>query len=304
MTEQFIQKTSNRHIALKVCTVLGLLSLGLAATALPVAADGTRPPPDGATSTASPPATGIAVPPVLPPTIDPSLWKISQAQAIRIASAYLTPEALAKAKIDSYGSSWGSRTGESYHAWVVTFMGVTLTQADLDCGAPAAVKPSPDAPYDTLTVYIDAESGTLLSKTAMASAAQTVPAITPIFLGPPVPLPTTMPMPGATPTPALPPDGAGNGASGYAGSGTAAPATQVGGTTTCVVNPLPPPGTLQYGEGDKAADATVIMAPTVATPDAGTPVYSWLMAGTGVLLLGATGGLVALAHARSKRRDL
>ncbi len=264
MTEQFIQQTSKRHIILGTLTVLGLAGLALGNT-LPVAADDApQMTPIFATATATgiPPVTGIAVPPMPPPVSNPALWKITQEQAIAIASGYLTPETLAQARHYAYQSLWGDgKTTAQHGAWTVVFVGATLTQADLDYKAPAEAKPSPSTPYDTLMVTLDGETGAFISKTASA----------------------------AMPLPATPPAG----------------------TTTCIVNPLPgapPVQTLPYGEGDKAADAGPVaapaggeMTPIAALADAGTPAYLWLMVGTGVLLLVATGGLVALAYARSRR---
>jgi hypothetical protein len=286
-----------RNNNFKIFIAFTSLCLAVAASGISAAAEEGKPPATGSASTAKPPVSGtIAVPPMPP---DGGLkWPVSYEDAVKIASAYITPETLAQAKYYATQMGSGSSAGETHLVWEVVFVAQKVTKADLECKALAPEPYEPDHSYGTIYVRIDGTTGAFISK----SASFTMPR----------PIPTDYPV--NTPIPAMPPDGA-----------TDVPAVTGGATPGKVITaapmPMPAPGAVDlplitsaagqnrdiagapnqpedgiippemYNEGD--------WLPLAATDNAAVNSPWWIAITAGALVVLLAGGYLTMSHRRA-----
>jgi len=122
------------------------------------------------------------------PPFDQSNWKITQDQAIAIASQYLPANIASRATIEANMEAAGnSTTGESNYYWDVDFEKISVTQAELGWQSDSRtnLNPGPDGTFDEITIRIDAVTGEVVSKTAdIAIYLGPVPTATPVQLEP------------------------------------------------------------------------------------------------------------------------
>jgi hypothetical protein len=117
---------------------------------------------------------------------DFSNWKISETDAITIASRYVPAEVVSHAKIfANQGVSGNIYTGEKHFYWVVVFMDISVTKAWLGWQSDNQTIMDVMEPYGQLTVNIDGLTGEFIDRRANY----------PIRLGPP---------PGISFTPVIP----------------------------------------------------------------------------------------------------
>jgi hypothetical protein len=122
------------------------------------------------------------------PRFDQSNWKITQDQAIAIASACLHADIAGRAeKSANMEAAGNSTTGESNYYWDVDFEKISVTQTELgwQSDSRTTLNPGPDGTFDEITIRIDAVTGEVVSKTAdIAIYLGTAPSSTQVQLEP------------------------------------------------------------------------------------------------------------------------
>jgi hypothetical protein len=118
------------------------------------------------TSDITTPAPAVVSAPFIP-QFDISNAKITEAQAIAIASQYVPAEVASHAGITAgLGGSGNLKTGESQFYWTVAFMNISITKTWLGWQPDSQTTLSPDDTYNELTVNIDAVNGEYISRMA------------------------------------------------------------------------------------------------------------------------------------------
>ena len=101
------------------------------------------------------------------PTFDAAYWKISQAQAISAAAAYVPAEIMQHASIHAgTGASGNYKTGEITFVWQVAFMDISITKAWLGWQPDSQTTLGSQEPYNELIVQFDAQTGVFISREA------------------------------------------------------------------------------------------------------------------------------------------
>jgi hypothetical protein len=133
--------------------------------------------------------------PISPDSIvasDLSAWKLTEAEAIAIASKYVPAEVVSHAKISAGPSANGnSKTGEIHYFWEVAFMNILVTKAWLGWHSDSHTTLQSDGPYNELVVYIDAVTGKYMSRMAYYAVFIGGPGMTPSLASTWVPSTTT-----------------------------------------------------------------------------------------------------------------
>jgi hypothetical protein len=139
------------------------------------------------TTTSDTTSPSVISAPVIP-QFDISNWKITEAQAISIASQYVPAEVMSHAKIVAGMDASGNlKTGENQLYWTVAFMNILITKAWLGWQADSQTTLSPDDTYNELTVSIDAVTGEYISRMAYFAVFIGGPGMTPPDITPWVP---------------------------------------------------------------------------------------------------------------------
>jgi hypothetical protein len=100
-------------------------------------------------------------------TIDPSMWQLTEEEAIAIASSYIPPAVLEKADVHAGREMWGNnRTGESHSGWAVAFMDISVMQEELGWQADDYTYLEGLQPYNCINVLLDSTTGELISRRA------------------------------------------------------------------------------------------------------------------------------------------
>jgi hypothetical protein len=138
--------------------------------------------------------TSVFTTPDIPP-FDQSNWKITQDQAIAIASACIPADIANRAEKSANMEAAGNlKTGETNYYWDIDFVNISVTQAELgwQSDSRTTLIPGIDGTFDQIVIRIDAVSGEIVSKTADTA----------IYLGPFIPAPASFyPANGATNVP-------------------------------------------------------------------------------------------------------
>lgn len=127
-------------------------------------------PGSGAEATTSPPPPGLppeapGVPPGGP--LDPTEWKVTEAEAISIASQYVPPELAANARVVANMEVYGNfKTGERQIAWYVGFLDISVTREWLGWQPDAQTTLEGEEPYNEIVVRLDGVTGEFMSRMA------------------------------------------------------------------------------------------------------------------------------------------
>jgi hypothetical protein len=122
------------------------------------------------------------------PQFDISNAKITEAQAIAIASQYVPAEVASHARITAgLGGSGNLKTGENQFYWSVAFMNISITKTWLGWQLDSQTTLSPDDTYNELAVNINAVTGEYISRMAYFAVFIGGPGMTPPDLTPWVP---------------------------------------------------------------------------------------------------------------------
>jgi hypothetical protein len=101
------------------------------------------------------------------PGINASNWKVTEAEAIEIASRHVPAEVVKYAAVSAGISGGGNlNTGEYYEYWEVIFGGINITRDWLNWQPDSQTILSSDGPYNELIARIDYATGKFISREA------------------------------------------------------------------------------------------------------------------------------------------
>ena len=125
-------------------------------------------------------------------SIDHSQWKLTEAEAIAIASRYVPPEIVAHAVIHAgFGAYGNTKTGETHYYSEVAFMNILITKAWLGWEPDTLTTVDGYGPYNEIIVTLDGATGDLLSRKAYFGVFLGGPGMSPSFTNlwvPPTPV--------------------------------------------------------------------------------------------------------------------
>ena len=143
----------------------------------------------GSGEATNPPSPSGLLPeaPGVPPRgpLDPTEWKVTEAEAISIASGHVPTELAANAKVVANMEVYGnSRTGERHIAWYAAFLDISVTRAWLGWQPDAQTTLEGEGPYNIIVVRLDGITGQLISRKAYFALPVGGPGMAPLDITP------------------------------------------------------------------------------------------------------------------------